>query len=248
MPKFPPITIIILTYNRPVEVRRTIDALYDYLSYEGELHWLIADNTSPGSYARDLKHDYKGDKHFDVIQNPKGDRNWASNANYALSQNTNDLTIMLEDDFVLKTPIDLSPLAALLITNPSLGLIRLGGVQGHTGLNVTMMEHDISLYLPQYRQGMGMLGRINYWQIDPHSSQLFCYSNHPQLKHRRFHVAHGLYVEGLGLGATEECFAHQVKDNLLFSSSPQIAVPLELAVTYFDHIGVTWRDDMEIAK
>lgn len=246
--KFPPITIIILTFDRPLEVRRTIDALAQHLTYQGQLHFLIADNTSPGNYASDLLHDYREwinlGTDFRVIVNPAGDRNWGSNANYALSQCTTDLIIQLEDDFILKSPIDLTPLAALLLLNSGIGLIRLGGIMGHVDLTAVMRETDISTLLPQYRQGMGMLGRVNYWQLSPYCEQLYVYSNHVQLKHKRFHLSHGLYPEGLGLGACEEAMAHQVKDNLLFASTPQIAVPLELVVTQWDHVGVSWRNDI----
>jgi hypothetical protein len=60
--------------------------------------------------------------------------------------------------------------------------------------------------------------------------------------HPRFHAAYGRYPEGLKLGATEEAFAHGVRDRQLRDpAAPGIAVLPEGIPQAFAHIGKSWQ-------
>lgn len=48
---FPPVTILIGTYNRLPEIQATMEALVDLLTYPADrIHVLVADNHSPDGY------------------------------------------------------------------------------------------------------------------------------------------------------------------------------------------------------
>lgn len=232
--RLPAITICMITYNRPVEIRKTIAAIHQNLTYAGKVHLTIADDCSPGSYADDLRAEG-----LYVLSTPQNG-GWGRNANYALGQITSDLILMCEDDYILTQPIDLTPYAALLACNANLGMVRLDGVAGHKA-RAQIKEWDVSALLPDYRQGIGLPGRVGYWELEAEGPELWLYSNRPHLKHRRFHQSYGKYPEGLRLGETEESFAHMVKDGLHDPTMPRVVVPLELSVSYWDHIGVSYQ-------
>lgn len=243
MKQLPALTIVIITYNRRAELKQTLQALYDNLYYDDErITYLIADDCTPGAYRDDVLHDFKEinflNERIEFLSTPQNS-GWGSNSNHALSHVKDDVVLFLEDDRVLTEPLDISPYVALLMQHTGIGLVRLDGIGGHkTVLHTT--ETDISDYLPNYRQGMGAQGKLNYFLIDQNSPELWCYSNQPHLKHRRFHEWYGMYPEGLKLGQTEEIMAHTVKDGMKMPNAPALAVSLD-ATSKWDHIGRSFQ-------
>lgn len=239
----PDITIIIITYNRPDEIRKTVTALAEHMHYDGRLCVLIADDCTPGKYAHDVCvwTDENTSAFYSKTLSASPDTNsgWGANANNALRYAA-DIVLQIEDDYVLTRDIDLNPLVALLLAHPGIGLIRLDGIAGHRAV-AHAAECNISVQLPDYRQGMTNPGMLYYWLLDNMSRETWLYSNRPHLKHRRFWEFYGQYPEGLKLGATEESYAHQVKDLMTAPNAPAIAVPMDLAVPAFDHIGVSYQ-------
>jgi glycosyltransferase involved in cell wall biosynthesis len=218
---FPQLTILIVTYDRPREIRQVIDSLRVHIHYPGPITWHIADDSSPGNYIADLLNDYKTLAFHHTITNRQG---WGANVNKALQSITTDYIYLNEDDYIVQKDLDLASGVALLESNTDLGIVRYDGIAGHT-LNLELREQNTRL------------GRLNYLRISKHSPHLNVYSNRPHLKHRRLHNTMGLYAEGLSLGQTEEEFAHRVKDK--FPNGPHVAILPDGIPRAFDHIGVS---------
>lgn len=237
-----PISIIILTYNRPEIIKRTIFALLKNIYYEGEIEYIVADDSTPSpTYHHHCLRFFPKQANARVECTPK-QSGWGMNANNAMSKASNDIILMLEDDYVLSGKINLTPYVVLLQKHHSLGVVRLDGIAGHLGISCQIAQTDINDLCPTWQQGISYPGILHYFLIDGKSSHLNLYSNRPHLKHKRFHKFYGDYPEGQKLGMTETMFAHTVKDKMKAfpDDAPAIAVPLD-ANCYWDHIGVSWQ-------
>lgn len=221
----PPLTILIVTYDRPREIRTTIKALYDRAVsfYPGVVRWHIADDGTGSGYIAELLHDFQS---LDISHTITSRKGWGANVNKALQSITTDYIYLNEDDYVLFRDLDLAKGVALLEAETSLGIIRYDGLAGHT----------LNLELRESKTGLGVL---NYCRISKHSPHLNVYSHRPHLKHRRLHDTMGLYKEGLPLGATEEDFAHRIKDGKYQDKPPYIAVLPDGIISAFSHEGVS---------
>lgn len=215
---YPPTTIVIITYDRPEEIRATITALKKYLRYEGLLHWHIADDSSPVGYLEGIQTAFPEICFTITVTKRKG---WSANVNKALQAIASDFIFLCEDDYVARKYLDLTAGVSLLLAEPSCGLVRYDGLAGH----------DLTLHLTEFQN---TAGRTAYLVIERSSQCLNIYSNRPHLKHRRFHQFYGWYKEGLHLGETEEEFAHRVRDK---EGGPTIAILADGIERAFDHIG-----------
>ena len=217
----PNVAILVVTYDRPREIRMTIDALREHLRYPPDrLRWHLADDASPGGYVGDLKRDY-ADLGFSVtVTDRKG---WGVNVNRAMEycwKVHGDYVFLCEDDYVALRPLDLERGVALMESVPTVGLVRYDGLSAHS-LNLLLREADTPL------------GRFDFFLIEKSSPHLNIYSNRPHLKHRRFHDSYGPYAEGQRLGETEASFAHRVRDAV----GPAVAALSDGVERAFDHIG-----------
>lgn len=221
----PPLTILIVTYDRPQEIRTTIRTLHDRAVsfYPGPTRWHIADDGTSNNYVAELLHDFQ---HLDVSHTITNRKGWGANVNKALQSITTDYIYLNEDDYVPRRDIDLASGVALLEAETDLGIVRYDGVAGHT----------LNLGLRESKTGLGVL---NYCRISKHSPHLNVYSHRPHLRHRRLHDMIGLYKEGLSLGATEEEFAHRIKDGKYQDKPPHIAILPDGIISAFSHVGVS---------
>jgi len=237
---FPLISIVIITFRRPNEIRKTIASLGRHLLYpQNRLQWIIADDSSGGTYLDDLKNDLKFIPNLKVIST-QTNSGWGANANNALAHCDGDFIYFQEDDYVLKKDIDLKAAIALMLVNLSVGLIRFDGIAGHR-LLLHLAESDISEFYPEYRLGYGNMGKVNYMLLDRASRETWLYSNRPHLKRKSFHDFYGWYPVGLKLGETEETFAHTVKDGMERPDAPAIACMSGFVDRWFDDIGVSYQ-------
>lgn len=242
MPVWPDATVLICTYDRPREVRLTIDALIKNLTYEGKIAWHIADDGTLGDYVEDIIAYLvdKGIRRTTITSSITLRDGWGRNVNKAIRQITTPYTYFTEDDYLLLRPLDLSPYVALSESERHVGMVRFG-LAGHVGLGCYVKAADISRWLPQYREGKnGTIGGLFYWEIERNVGGgpygFYKYSNRPHLVHRRFRTAYGLYPEGVSLAQTEDGMNHniaRVKDG------PAIVCPANWALWEFDHIGVS---------
>ena len=217
---WPDLTVMIVTYNRPREIRRTTKALEESIVYPGQLHWHLADDASPGTYIQDLHQDFSHLKFSATSTNRQG---WGANVNKALKFIRDDYTFLCEDDYVAVRQIKLHIGVRILEAQPTIGLIRYDGIAGHLGLNLWL------------REARTPIGTLSYLEIDRgHSGHLNVYSNRPHLRHRRFQNVVGYYPEGISLGHTEEAYAHKVIDA---KPGMGLAILSDGIGRAFDHIG-----------
>lgn len=243
MYSWPDVTILICTYNRPTEIVQTVEALRENLSYVGgKLNWLVCDDSSPEGYVTKLKR-LKLFKDLGV-QFVSTDKNsgWGVNVNTGLgaAMNRSDYIFFLEDDKILHAPIDLQITVALMEARPDVGMLRYKGTAGDH-IVMHQLEADVSPYIPDFRHGYGVPGKLAYLQLDSGSPSLWLYSHGIHLKHRRFHEFYGMYPVGKKLGETEHVFCHQVKDLMLQPGAPGIAILPEFVADQTEDIGKSWQ-------
>lgn len=248
MPDFPLVAIGIITFNRPDEIRETLYSLTQYITYTGDVTVVIADDCTPGRYLRDLEawwRVYGNGWRLKTLPTPRNG-GWGVNANnlirYAFETERAAYLYQQEDDYVLRRPLDLSAGVALMQTAPQVGMLRYRATAG-APMVYHQQESDVRAWLPNYREYLGYtLGHMTWLELKPQSQSLWLYSNGPHLKRAEFHGVYGLYPEGLKLGATEEAYAHTVKDMMqMHPAVPGIAVLPEWIYMHFDHIGVSFQ-------
>lgn len=234
--EWPTVTIVLITWNRPREIRETLDSLCRYLVYP-RLHLLIADDNSevvcPG-YLHDLVALY-GDKFAGVSTSVTDRRGWGANVNQALHR-AGPYVYQQEDDYVLHRPLDLREGMALLLRAPSVGMVRYRGISGDH-IDATLRELIGVPEVAGMVQAKALPNRLAYWELAAKSESLFVYSNGPHLKDvPKFHGTYGYYPEGISLGECEEWFAHSVKDK---GCPLKVAILPDWVPMWYEHIGVT---------
>lgn len=231
---WPKVTIVLITYDRPDEIRRTIYGLLQNLKYPREqLLWHIADDSSPENYIHDIQEDFRYLRFTNTVTDRKG---WGANVNKAMvfAFGQSDYVFSIEDDYVSLKEINLEKGVALMESKddrhrPSeaakrepIGLVRYDGIAAHW-LKLDLREAETGI------------GSVHYMRILPSSSHLNCYSHRPHLKHRRFHDFYGQYAEGVKLGVCETNFAHRVRNRM--KNGPWLCVLEDGITKAFDHIG-----------
>ena len=216
-----PVTIILQTYKRTDVALRTIAAAREHLHYD-DLRWYVADDGSD-------------DRHLDAVLTAASPlaglhserRGYGGNANAAwkAADDIGALTFWLEDDWELRTPLDLYPYAALLMEREDIGMVRLGylnpGIQGRT------IAH----------------GSWLYWALDhtPIEDHQCVFTGHRSLRHRRYRDAYSEYPIGLTPGETELMYAYHYR----IGAGPAIVWPVEYPqYGLFHHIGLIKTETM----
>ena len=157
---------------------------------------------------------------------PKNECGLGANLNMLLHKAIEDgmkLFFQMDDDHVLKVPLDLNQHVEKLLTDEDVGWIRLMNIGGH--------KYEATL--------VGI-----YWQIHWDSPELYIPSNRPHLKHIRFLSTFGFYPVGKTLGETEEGYCHQCKDiaKKFKYKVPYVLVPLGVRTEdSWDHVGDSWQ-------
>jgi hypothetical protein len=216
---WPSVCVLLVTYDRPVEIRRTIAALRHMIVYPGPLNWHICDDGSPAGYLDGIAADFPD---LGLTFSVTDRRGWGANVNRGLAATNSRYTFLCEDDYEACSPLRIDHGVAIMEALPNAGLVRYDGLSGHT----------LDLLLREVRTAVGMLQYLEILRTSPH---LHVYSNRPHLEHARFHAEFGAYPEGIGLGQTEEAFAWQVKRAPAYSPT---LLALENGIARaFDHIG-----------
>lgn len=219
---WPDVTVLIVTYDRPKEIRNVISMLTSRLQYEGKLLWHLADDGSPGNYVQSLKDDFPHLNFMHTVTERKG---WGVNVNTAMRSIETPYIYLNEDDYRPRKDLNLTDGVFVIETMPTVGFVRYDGLEGHR----------LSLILAETPRIEGK--RVHYLKIDlKRSPELHCYSNRPHLKHEHFHRAYGTYPEGLSLASTEEVFALRVRRQW---GAVHIVSLTDGIMRAFDHIGHT---------
>ena len=236
---FPDVSVIIVTYDRPKEIRRTIYALKKHLKYNGKLLFHLADDSSPGTYIHDIKQEFPYLNFTATITDRKG---WGANVNKALVNcwERSDFVFLIEDDRPPTKTYDFNKGVALLLSKDdahkpeaatkreTIGLVRYDGIAGHW-LNLEL------------REAATEIGNLNYLHVLKNSPFLNCFSQHPFLSHRRFHDHYGMHPEGLSLAQTETIYAHKFKDS---KTGPWIVTLDDGIALANDHIGISRQNSI----
>lgn len=219
-----PIVIVLQTYRRTDYALPTIEATRKHLRYSGDLVWYIADDGSPEEHVRAVREALEG---ATVIGGHSQRSYYGGNCNLAYEKvrQFSPLTFWLEDDWVLKQDVDLTPYAALLEERDDVGMVRLGYL--NTGIR---------------GQAIGHQHRI-YWLLErePIESHQLVFAGHPSLRHERYWQAYGQYPVIPNPGETELAYAYQYR----IGHGPAIAWPVEWPQWgHFHHIGETKTETM----
>ena len=208
---YPPISVLIPTYNRPFILKRVIDSLKTNLRYSGKITYYIGIDG-------DLSTGKMLAGHSGIVAIPGPNNGLGANINRLINSTPDDLLFQLDDDHQLLTPIELDRHVRQFEIDPQAGWIRLMGVAYHD-------------YIAKLKS--------DYWYIYWESPELYITSNRPHLKHRRFHKHYGLYPEGVKLGESEIGFCEQCKEKAKEDGRIKVLVPVN--DTEWDHIGESWQ-------
>jgi len=231
---WPTVSILIMTYDRPKEIRQTINALRKHLKYNGTLLWHIADDGTPEPYLANIRNEYRDLHMTATVTERKG---FGANANkaYTFCMSHSDYVFFIEDDRPPNREIDLNRAIALMESGSDsnkpkaaserkqIGMIRMDGIAGHW-------------FVMELREAKTRLGNLPYFRLRRDSPFLNLYSNRIHLVHRRFRDHYGAFPENKNLGETESFYAHRIKHD---KGGPWIACLVDGIIMNHDHIGVS---------
>lgn len=217
MSEYPPVILLLITYERTEIARQTIRGIKQRLKYPN-VGFHIADDGSNGNHVSQLMEEIG--EGFEVTVSNTGGHSVGKSMNLGIAEclKRADIWLHWEDDWVPNWEINLVPCVELLMNNKEVGMIRLG------------------------RLSEGLVGRVIkggdrlWWLLDKKADQ-WTWVGHACVRHRRFHEAYGAYPEGLTPGRTE--LVYQAKFNS--TDGPTIAWPAWLGYDICDHIGDGYR-------
>lgn len=195
-----PISICMTTYksseSRGQIAHRTWDSLQRYINYPNII-WHIADDGSEEGYTDSFEGEY-------TVTNALR-KGVGYSKNLALRQlfEQTPLVLLLEDDWELQHPLDLSPYVHTLLENESTGMIRMGYLS--TDMQADLVGYSGMTYL-RLKRGSGV----------------YVYSGQVSLRHRRFYDSVGYHAEGISAGSEEldMCFRYNATED-----APEILWP-----------------------
>lgn len=225
---WPPVKVIIPTYNRPEILARTIQLLNENLHYSGELHyWIGNDGDDECELARGQ---ITARRTVNIIPGPRKQgtpKGLGGNLNRLLRL-SGTFFLQMDDDHHLVLPLNLDPHVRELAAYSMACWIRLMGVSSHP-------------YVADLRG--------HYWYVSWDSPFLYIPSNRPHIKHIWFHEYFGYYPEKCMLGVTEEAFCHQCVDKHRDDprdGEPMVLIPLNSqSESAWQHVGQSWQTQGE---
>lgn len=186
----PDLVVLFITYNRPEYAWDSLRQSLSNLKYDGQIKYYLADAGSP---------DGQHDRHktllevFGVLLGEHSETlTPGANWNRAIKAfEDKPVYLRLEDDFILREPIDVTPYVQLLLENESVGMVRLG---------------LLPIGLDCYTEGHGGIVYLNILHTKDYS-----FSGNPGLIHQRLHRECGLFNESTNPGDTEVDFDAKVR-------------------------------------
>lgn len=207
--------IVITTYDNGSGARtplalNTIQGLLSNLLYP-ELYWIIADDGSDPAHVGALvglleKHHQP---HEASVVNRLG---VGASKNQALQKAFSHapIVLLLEDDWLLSTNLNIEPYVRLLEQNDTIGMVRFGYLGG--GMEATF-EGD---------------ALISYWRLK-RGSGVYIYSGQVSLRHERFYKATGYHQEGISPGEEELEFCKRFNAT---NNAPDVVWPAAFACQF----------------
>lgn len=219
---WPPLSILIVTYNRCDTLIETIKRLHNHLYYAGPIRLIIADDGSDDGTPDMVRAAFPDAQ---LIISPRAGLGANTNAGLRAAFAHSLYVLQLQDDMHLNATLDLHPHIERLRDDPTAGFIRLWGIGGHK-----------------------LEGRLeqSHWRVYWHSDELYIPSDRPHVKHWRFHQHFGFYPEGRSTSETEDAWCHQCKNRAGIDGVVcDVLVPhgLDTERTWEHmHWGQRWRD------
>lgn len=208
--------IVITTYDNGSGARtplalNTIQGLLTNLAYP-ELYWILADDGSnQETHVAPLlalleKHNQPCEASVVNRLGVGASKNTALQKAFSHAP----VVLLLEDDWLLNTHLNIEPYVRLLTKDTSLGMVRFGYLGG--GMEATF-EGD---------------ALISYWRLK-RGSGVYIYSGQVSLRHERFYKATGYHQEGISPGEEELefCKRFNATDN-----APDIVWPAAFACQF----------------
>lgn len=161
------------------------------------------DSTWHGEELQDMCSDLRMPLHWH-----DGPASLGAGMNNALRCCESDLVLLVQDDYMLLEPLDLSPGADAILADPAIDMIR----------------YRYYVSPPHSTQFDGERGGFRCVKMDGP----WPYGDDPHLRHSRMNQRHGLYVEGIG---------HASEGEMLHRLKRQNACILAADRLYFEHIG-----------
>ncbi|MDZ4247403.1 MAG: glycosyltransferase [Dehalococcoidia bacterium] len=223
MTDYPEVVVLLITYERTDVARETIKGIKDRIIYPN-LSWHIADDGSNDGHIQKLITEIGPDYAVTVSQTGGHSVGRSMNMGVAEALRRSDIWLHWEDDWVPNFRIELIPCVELLTHNKDIGMIRLGRLS--EGLHGNVIKGGDRLW----------------WHLDK-TKDLWCWTGHAAVRHRRFHEAYGTYKEGLTPGRTELSY----QDAFNSKTGPGVVWPAWARYDICDHIGdgYSYKEAME---
>lgn len=230
--RWPPVTVLIVTYRRPVIIRRVIRRYETFLQYPGKLLWRLADDGSPQGYVDDLLQEFA---RLNLQATVTPHCGFGANLNNGLREafKSSDYVFLTEDDWATLNYINIGRGVWLLESVPEIGLVRYDDLGPHMRYAGAVLKH------PEMKKKSFW---VRYFIVDKGSKYIYP-GGHPNLVHKRYYDSYGFYKEGGEIASVERAFS----EILATQEGPEIAIMSEyMGVPKFVHIGrATWKGTKE---
>lgn len=212
------VAIVLVTYARTNYAVRTAVSVKEKLKYDGKLAWYVGDDGSSKEHFETVLSvlkgvDFIGCHSIDFVPGKRWPgKSW--NRAWVEAMKFSNIVFWLEDDWELRTELDITPYVKLLSERQDVGMIRLG----HLAINLNMTS-----------RGYNGIHYLQMWR-----NMQYGYSGNPHLKHRRFYEAYGPYNEAITPGDTEIDYDNRFRN----IKGPEIYWPVDIGGWgVFSHIG-----------
>jgi hypothetical protein len=152
-----------------------------------ELFWIIADDGSPNQeqhLSDSLKMLSNNYQNYIVTDSERGGVGKSKNIALEKAFEQSPYVLILEDDWLLSRPLNLSPFVDVLRDNKETGIVRFGYLGGE-------MDARYKSY-----------NDISFWELG-RGSGVYIYSGQVSLRHKRFYDICGYHPEGVTPGEEE---------------------------------------------
>jgi len=231
-----PVSVIITTYDNGDVTRLrlcelVLQTLLNKLRYP-DIRWIVVDDSNEINFDRNKQMlemcfvRNHVDNYMFINTNRSG-VGTAKNTALRYAFELSPYVLLLEDDWLLKEPLELVPYIRVLAEDTSVGMIRLG----YLGSEHETLE-------ARYRRGLPDMPWFTFWELK-RGSDVYVYSGQVSLRHKRFYDAVGYHKENDTPGEEEldMCKRYNATDN-----APVILWPAwmgaPLGTGLFDNIGL----------
>lgn len=179
----PLVNIIITTYNRLDLLVPTIKALIENLKYSN-LGWILADDGSHETYIDQAVRQASLQVPFAMTQAGRKGVGFSKNLALRHAFEQSPYVLLMEDDWQLKEPLNLSRHVALMEARSDVGMIRFG----YLGGRIEAVYDDLNGF------------DTSYWEL---KSGVYCYSGQVSLRSKVWYDQIGYHAENCSPGAEE---------------------------------------------